>query len=216
MTVTGKHTRYAMECWLFIPKRRMAGLLPPELSPFGSLGLGAIIVGAWDHADAYVDDRSYGPVLEAWVATGVVHEGTRYGYSFATYNNSPSYSEPVNNVFKFNKEQAEIRWSIKGQRHEVEVIKDGVPVLRMRGRPTPVPAPVPFSNPRTCWLPKGDERYVARMTITPRRSRLAFCSAEIQPDGPLGEVARSLIWVAKYSVIYEDASIKIPEPERYR
>ncbi len=66
--VTGKHTRYAMESYFLVPKRRIQGLVPEGADSFTRFGLCELAVGAWNHAEAYVDGHSYGPVLEAWVA----------------------------------------------------------------------------------------------------------------------------------------------------
>jgi len=214
MTITGKHTKFGMESFFLIPKQKLLRFIPEGLSIYSKLGLGTVVIGAWNHSNAYVDDKSYGPVLEAWAAIAIIYQGEMHGYIRTTYNNSPSYAEPVNNIFKFTKIQADIAWRERNGKQEIEVIKDGNLAIRFTGRPTFIPKSVPFSKPRLCWLIKGDERYVAEMTISPRKSRLALTSINIPEDGPLGELGNVIKSGIKYSVFYEDASIKIPEPRK--
>lgn len=214
MTITGKHTRFGIESYFLVSKQKLLRLLPKGLSPYTKLGLGTIVIGAWNHSNAYVDDKSYGPVLEAWAAIAVIYQGKQYGYVRTTYNNSPSYAEPVNNIFKFTKIQADLEWREKNGMQEVEVKQHEKLILRFSGRPTFIPKSVPFSKPRLCWLIKGDERFVAEMTIFPRKSRLAFTSIDIPESSPMADLASITKSSIKYSVFYEDASIKIPEPKK--
>jgi|GEM_PF-3706047 len=213
MTVTGKHTKFGIESYFLVPGNKLLKLVPEGLSLYTKFGLGSLVIGAWNHSNAYVDDKSYGPVLEAWVSFLVTHQGKTYAFVRNTYNNSPSYAEPVNNIFKFTKIQADIGWSEKNGMQEVEVKKDGKLVLKLSGRPTFIPKSMTFPSPRPCWLVKGNDRFVVEMTLSPQKSRRALASIDIPDDGILGEL-RSIIKSSgiKYSVIYEDTSIVIPEP----
>jgi hypothetical protein len=213
MAVTGKRMRYAMESYFMVPRRRIAGLVPEGLEPYTKFGMGEVAVGAWNHTDCYVDDRSYGPMLEAWVAVMVKRGGVTYAHLPFSYNNNPSYTVPVNDIFKFSKLPADIEWRVARGRHELEARIDGRPLIRMSGCPTFVPRSIPFSRPRLCWLIKSDGRYVARMTISARRSRLAFCSVDIPGESPLSVVADAIRRALRYSVFYEEATVEIPEPE---
>lgn len=214
MTITGKHTKFGIESYLLVPRNKLLRLVPEGLSLYTKFGFGTVVIGAWNHSNAYVDDKSYGPVLEAWVAILITHQGKKYAYVRNTYNNSPSYAEPVNNIFKFTKIQADIGWSERNGMQEVEVKKDGKLILRFSGRPTFIPKKVTFSMPRPCWLVQGNEQFIAEMTVSPQKSRLALTSIDIPVDGPLGELRNIIKSGIKYSVIYEDASIKIPEPRK--
>jgi hypothetical protein len=212
MTITGKQTKFGIEAYFLVPKKKLLRFVPEGLSLDTKLGLGTVVIGAWNHSNAYVDDKSYGPVLEAWLAIGVLYQGKQYGYVRTTYNNSPSYAEPVNNIFKFTKIQADLVWRERNGMQEVEVKQDEKVIVRFSGRPTFIPKTVPFSKPRFCWLIKGDEQFVADMTISPRKSRLASTSIYIPDGSPWEDLADIVNSRIKYSVFYEDASIKIPAP----
>jgi hypothetical protein len=53
------------------------------------------------------------------------------------------------------------------------------------------------------------------MTVSAQKSRLACTSIDIPEDGPLGELRNIIKSGIKYSVFYEDESIKIPEQKKY-
>lgn len=214
MTMTGKHTKYGMEAFFLVPKKELLRFVPKGLSLDTTFGLGTVVIGAWNHSDAYVDDKSYGPVLEAWLAIVVKYQEKKYGYVHTTYNNSPSYAEPVNNIFKFTKIQADLEWREESGVQEVEVKQNGKTILRFRGYPTFIPKAVPLSTPRPCWLIKGGEQFVANMSISPRKSTLAFTSVDIPEGSPWEEIAGIIKNRIRYSVFYEDASIKIPAPNK--
>lgn len=214
MTITGKHTQIGMESLFFVPKRHLLDLVPEELSLASTFGIGKIIIGAWKHSNTYVDDRSYGPALEAWVAIVVKHHGEQCGFMHTTYNNNPSYAEPVNNIFKFTKVHAEIAWRERDGSQEIEVRKDEKLALRFSGKPTFIPTPIPFSRPRISWLKKEGKQYLAEIKMSAGKSRIAFTKVEIPSDSPIKDVAHSLKWITKYSIFFEDASIEIPEPKQ--
>jgi len=214
MTVTGKQTKYGMESFFLVPRENLQRLVPERLALFSRLRYGAISIGAWYHANAYVDERSYGPVLEAWVAVEIEHDKKRYAVPLVTYNNSREYSEPVNTIFKFSKEYADLRWKEGARSHVLEVWKDRQLILRFSGRATWIPTPIPYSRPRSCWLIKGDDAYIAEIDMVPTKSRLAFTSINIPEDSPLSHVAALLKGPLKLSVLFSDASLRTPEPTK--
>ncbi|MGE5174420.1 MAG: hypothetical protein ACM3MD_11405 [Betaproteobacteria bacterium] len=214
MTMTGKQTRFGMESWFLVSKEKLQRFIPHEVSLYSKLGMGTLVIGVWNHANAYVDDVSYGPVLEAWIAIGVQYRGQLYGYMYKTYNNNPSYAKPVNDIFKFTKEHADIHWEERNGRQELEVRTDEKLILRFIGRPTFIPKSIPFSKPRLSWLIKDSEYYVAELNIAAQKSRLAFTSIYIPENSPMEDFAKLLKGNIKFSVFYENTSIKIPMPKK--
>jgi len=203
-----------MESWFLVPKKKLLRFIPDGVSLYSKLGMATLVIGAWNHANAYVDDTSYGPVLEAWIAIGVQYRGLLYGYMHKTYNNNPSYAKPVNDIFKFTKEHADITWDERNGRQKLEVRKDGKLILRFIGHPTFIPTSIPFSKPRLSWLIKDGEYYVAELNISAQKSRLAFTSIDIPENSPMEDFAKLLRGSIKFSVFYENTSIKIPIPKK--
>jgi hypothetical protein len=214
--ITQKETQWGMESWFLVRRRWLLPLLPDELSPYTRLGLGMVVIGAWKHSNVYIDDESYGPTLEAWVAVGLRHHGNLYGLIHTVYNSNPSYIEPVNEIFKFSKIYADMEWRERDRRHELAVWKDGKLILRFACSPTFIRAPIPYSKPRPAWLIKDNEHHIADMKMTALKSSLAFTSIEIPSDSPLTHVAKSLRPIVKYSVFFQSATIEFPIPTRVR
>jgi hypothetical protein len=214
MAVTGKQTKYGMESFFLVPKENLTKLVPHGLSLFSRFGYGPISIGAWYHTNAYVDDQSYGPVLEAWVAVETQHENKPHAVPLFTYNNSQKYSEPVNTIFKFSKEYADLRWKEDTGKHVLEVWKNDQLILRFSGRATWIPKSIPYSRPRSCWLIKGNDAYIAEIDMVPTKSRIALTSIDIPDNSPLRDVAALLRGRLKLSVFFNDASLRIPEPTK--
>ncbi len=203
-----------MESWFLVSTEKLRRFIPHEVSLYSTLGMGTLVIGAWNHANAYVDDVSYGPVLEAWIAIGVRYRGQLYGYMHKTYNNNPAYAKPVNDIFKFTKEHADINWNEWKGGQKLEVWKEGKLILRFIGRPTFIPKSIPFSKPRLSWLIKDSEYYAAELNISAQKSRLAFTSVYIPENSPMEDFAKLLKGNVKLSVFYENTSIRIPMPKK--
>jgi len=214
LPITRKDTQYGFETWFLVRKRLLLPLLPKDLSPYTRLGFGMIAIGIWKHSNVYIDDKSYGPLLEAWVGIGLKHNGKLYGLVHTTYDSNLSYIEPVNRLFKFSKVLADMQWKENRRRHQLEVWANNKLVIRFVGSPTFIPALIPYSKPRPGWLIKDSDCFTMTMRISENKSRLAFTSIEIPDDSPMAYIVKALKPTVKYSVFYQDATIEMPTPDK--
>ena len=214
MSVTKKDTQWAIESWFLVRRKWLLPLIPEQFIPYTRFGFGMISIGIWKHSNAYIGDKSYGPTLEAWVAIGLKYAGRLYGLVHTTYDNNPSYIEPIKEEFKFSKLYADMEWKERNGRHQLEVRAGKKLILRFAGSSSFLPASIPYSKPRPAWLIKNNEHYVADMKISALKPRLAFTSIDIPVDSPMRQVANSLKPIMKYSVFYQSASIEMPVPSK--
>ena len=214
MPITKKDTQYGIESWFLVRRCCLLPLLPESLLPYTKFGLGMIVIGIWNHSNVYIDNKSYGPTLEAWVGVGLEYDKKLCGLVHTIYDSNPSYIEPVNKVFKFSKVFADMEWKEHGGRHELEVHKAGKLILRVAGSSTIFPASVPCARPRPAWLIKDGENYINTMKMPMQKTKLAFTSIHIPGNSPMRKVAESLRPIVKFSVFYQNASIEMPLPSK--
>lgn len=109
---------------------------------------------------------------------------------------------------------SDLKWTENANRHVLEVWKNNQLILRFTGRATYIPKSIPYSRSRTCWLIKGNDAYIAEIDMVPTPSRIAFTSIDIPDNSPLRNVAALLKCPFKFSVFFNDASLRIPEPTK--
>jgi len=210
--MTGKVTRTGMEANYIVPVRNILPLLPHALTPSSFLGLGIISVGAWYHSDAFIDDVSYGEALEVWSSALVRHNGKTVAFTHTLFNSNHRYADAVSDIFKFTKIDATIEWKEDQGWHMVSVFKNGEAVMTFRGKPTLIPASLPLSKPRPCYVLKDGKRYLVMIDMKGRQTRLARTKLEFTKDGPFSDFGKAINPVLTFSFFYRDYHLQVPLP----